>query len=377
MTAANLSWITDPVIPVFPVESVLSTAARGARADGLKYLAHFTVRGGFLELTAGVLGDDRSPERDCGLVVLEFGNLPDACEPIEDELRSVAADAQTSRLVHDVELGHTEVDLIALIARRSTHEREPDWLVVFEDDQRMGAVVGEPARHELGLTLAEFTDGREHPGIHAQPREIFQIVRVLRLDPGPVLRGVLCVANADWHDASALPLPPPMETVCRPGKLMCCPTALSLRGISLLKDELDGAVTFAHCAAKISGVGIDGRRKRRPTIACARLLSRGRRVLGGFASLCGGVAGSIGGVGRRVGGSFASCSSSIARSGGGVGRGVRGVARSFTSSGGGVLSSLGRGLFLLCTGGQRQRQRKGSKKHLCIHVIYHPDVVVN
>jgi hypothetical protein len=28
-----------------------------------------------------------------------------------------------------------------------------------------------------------------------------------------------------------------------------CPTALSLQGISLLKDEFGGAVTFAHCAA--------------------------------------------------------------------------------------------------------------------------------
>jgi hypothetical protein len=109
--------------------------------------------------------------------------------------------------------------------------------------------------------------------------------------------------------------------------------------------------------------------QRRPAIASARLLSR-RRFLGGLVS-------GSGGVGRCVSGGFASSTSSVASSSGRVGRGLGGVASSFTRSGGGVLSSLGRRLVLLRAGGQRQRQRESSKNHFCVHVIYHPDVVVS
>ena len=40
---------------------------------------------------------------------------------------------------------------------------------------------------------------RKHSGIHAQLRKIFQVFGIPRLDPAAILRGILGVANADWH----------------------------------------------------------------------------------------------------------------------------------------------------------------------------------
>lgn len=116
---------------------------------------------------------------------------------------------------------------------------------------------------------------------------------------------------------------------------------------------------------------------RRFASTTARLVSRRRRVLRSIGS----VAGSSGGVGRgsftRGGGGIASGSRGVASGGGSVGRGMGGVASGFTRRSGGVLSGFSRRFFLLGAGGERERQRERGKNHFCVHVTYHPDMVVN
>ena len=139
-----------------------------------------------LNLPPVYAADDRAPELHGRLVVDELDDLPRAGEAIEDQRGGVAPDAEAARARRDEEIGHAEVDLRPLMTRRAAHQREAGGLVVLEDDERMRGVVGEPARHELLLALAVLALRREHPGVHALLRKVFEVFRVLRLDPGAV-----------------------------------------------------------------------------------------------------------------------------------------------------------------------------------------------
>lgn len=58
----------------------------------------------------------------------------------------------------------------------------------------MRAVVSEPTRHQFGLLLAE---RGEQARVHAQIGKIVEVLRIVSLDPGTVLRGILCVPDTD------------------------------------------------------------------------------------------------------------------------------------------------------------------------------------
>jgi len=86
-----------------------------------------------------------------------------------------------------------------MLSRWATDEREADRAIVLQNDERMGAVICEPASHQLWFAFAEFAGGREDPGVHAQLGEVFEVVAIAFLDPATVLRGMQSVSNTDWH----------------------------------------------------------------------------------------------------------------------------------------------------------------------------------
>src|SRR5690606_17912283 len=103
------------------------------------------------------------------------------------------------------------VNAVALAPQRSAHEREADATSILEDDEGMGTVVGEPARHQFGFAIAILAARGEHPRVHARLRQIVQILEIPPLDPVPVLRRVLRIAYGDCHEIS------PAETPLRGG----------------------------------------------------------------------------------------------------------------------------------------------------------------
>jgi hypothetical protein len=169
---------------------------------GDERLAHFSMCHFLLKLPAGVFRQDGAPETDGRFVVGELGDLPAAGEAVEDQLSRIAPDPQAPRLQRDEELGHAEVDLVATIARRAADEREAGGLLVLQDDQGIGAVIGEPPGHQFRLHL---TGGREHAGVHAHLRQVFQVLRVLSLDPLTVAWRVQGIADTDGHGLLAVP----------------------------------------------------------------------------------------------------------------------------------------------------------------------------
>src|SRR5262245_49371127 len=88
----------------------------------------------------------------------------------------------------------------------------------------MRAVIGKPACHELGTAFAKLAGSRKHPCIHAEPRQLLQILRILFLDPESILFGVQRIANTDRHKCSTLPGPTPAtRTMARRVTIGCAP----------------------------------------------------------------------------------------------------------------------------------------------------------
>lgn len=146
-----------------------------------------------------ILRNDRPPKRHRRLVIKKLHHFPLPREAIENQLRRIPSRPQPPRLRTDKKLRHPIIHLLPLIPRRTTHQRKPDRLIVFKNDQRMRTVIREPSRHQLHFSLSIFPGRRKHARVHAQAREVFEVFGVLLLDPGAVLVGALRVADADWH----------------------------------------------------------------------------------------------------------------------------------------------------------------------------------
>ena len=149
---------------------------------------HFAVRCRFAKSTSSELAHDAAPECDCGFVVEKLADLPRAGEPIEDEQRSFSTDAQTTLARFHEKLCKSEVDRRAMLPWWATHERETHGAIVFQNDERMRTVVGEPARHQFGFALAELAGSREDSRVHAELRQVLEIFGVAFLNPATVLR---------------------------------------------------------------------------------------------------------------------------------------------------------------------------------------------
>jgi hypothetical protein len=143
---------------------------------------------GLAESTVGELAHHAAPERDSRFVVEELADFPRAVEAIEDQKCGFATDTESALAGFDEELGKSKVDRRAVLSWWTAHEREADGTVVLQDDQWMRTVISEPARHQFGFALAEFASGREDARVHAELRQVVEILSVASLNPATVLR---------------------------------------------------------------------------------------------------------------------------------------------------------------------------------------------